>query len=115
MCTAKLDKFWKYFVDTWIGKYSLEDWNINGVLYNNDDDKLINRTNNPLERFNRTLNNIFPNGHPSMPQFVDALKEICISTLEKLRRIKRGRDVAPAHAPATIYVIPEDYKMFGSN
>ena len=113
--TAKLDKFWKYFVDTWMGKYSPEDWNINGVIYNNDDDKLINRTNNPLERFNRTLNNIFPNGHPSMPQFVDALKEICISTLEKLRRIKRGRDVAPAHAPATIYVIPEDYEMFRSN
>ena len=93
---AKLDKFWKYFIQTWMVRYSPEDWNINGAIYNNDDDKLVNRTNNPLERFNRTLNNFFPNGHPSMPQFVEVLKDICNTTLEKLKLIQRGRDTAPA-------------------
>ena len=91
-------------------RYSPEDWNINGAIYNNDDDKLVNRTDNPLERFNRTLNNFFPNGHPA--QFVEVLKDICNTTLEKLKLIQRGRDTAPEHTPPTIYGIPEEYNLF---
>ena len=30
----KFDKFWKYFTNTWIVRYSPTDWNINGIIMN---------------------------------------------------------------------------------
>ena len=48
-------------------------WNINS--HTNDNDDVINRTNNPLERFNRKLKNEFPVSHPSMAVFVNTIKE----------------------------------------
>jgi len=49
-----LDEYWKYFMKTWVKTKGIgpETWNISNV---NEED-LINRTNNPAERSNRTLN-----------------------------------------------------------
>ena len=47
------------------------------MIYKEKDDLLRNRTNNPPERYNRTLNDMFPNAHPSMSQCVSTIKEIC--------------------------------------
>ncbi|EGZ26058.1 hypothetical protein PHYSODRAFT_372994, partial [Phytophthora sojae] len=53
-------KFWKYFVHTWIKKYKPEDWNVYGVQ-----EDIVNRTNNPLESYNRTLNRAMGDPHPT--------------------------------------------------
>ncbi|POM65645.1 Hypothetical protein PHPALM_18610, partial [Phytophthora palmivora] len=54
-------KFWKYFTNTWIKQFVSEWWNVNGL---NED--IVNRTNNPLERYNRTLNDAFSVPHPDV-------------------------------------------------
>eukprot|EP00644_Phytophthora_capsici_P018272 jgi/Phyca11/127414/e_gw1.68.156.1 len=57
--------FWLYFRRTWIETYPPEIWNVCGI-----NRQLVNRTNNPLERYNRELNNEFPTRRPSIRTFV---------------------------------------------
>eukprot|EP01035_Chromulina_nebulosa_P038113 gene38113-51472_t len=40
------------------------------------DELIVCRTNGALERFNRELNHSFPNPHPSMTEFVTAIRRI---------------------------------------
>ena len=47
-------------------------WNLNA--FRGDDDRLIHRTNNPLERYNHTLNELLPT-HPTMA-FVGAIQGV---------------------------------------
>jgi hypothetical protein len=54
-----------------IGRYSPTDWNINSIIMNEENErKMINRTSNPLEHFNRKLNDSFATPHPNMMHFV---------------------------------------------
>ncbi|POM80282.1 LOW QUALITY PROTEIN: Hypothetical protein PHPALM_1901, partial [Phytophthora palmivora] len=67
---GKWIKFWQYFARTWLEMYPPELRNICGVQR-----KIVNRTNNPLERFHRELNaRIKP--HPSVKQFVRVIERI---------------------------------------
>lgn len=120
-CRSKMDeeahqvqynKFWAYFLKTWLGIYDPVIWNIHGLLDENSDVTLINRTNNPLERFNRRLNDSFPSPHPTMNQFVDTIREISDDYVLVLNRIKQGNYPRPVHQPATIHSIPSDYHSF---
>ena len=45
------DTFWNNFMKTWIMDYDPKFWNVNACT--NDTERLINRTNNPVERYNR--------------------------------------------------------------
>jgi MULE transposase domain len=84
--TDKWTAFWAYFEKTWVTKYKPKTWNVHGI-----DATIVNRTNNPLERFNRELNKIFPTAHPSIPTFV--------ATIEKPRGyVKLIEDVASKRA-----------------
>ena len=59
----RFDKFWTYFRNNWLVRYPPEDWNINGKY---SKDLLVNRTNNPLERYNRTLQERYNKSHPNV-------------------------------------------------
>lgn len=87
---AQLSSFWKYFRRTWITMYDPKDWNVHDVVSNNDEDFMINRTNNPLERYNRTMNNKFPVAHPSMVNFVTSIREESQNFVKSLEYIKKG-------------------------
>jgi hypothetical protein len=109
---GKFDTFWKYFVKTWMHLYSPQDWNIHGILQKNEPDTIINRTNNPLERFNRAMNNKFPNAHPNMAQFVEGIKEMTNAFAQKLKNVQKGLDIAPQHEPVHVSALPNDYLEF---
>jgi hypothetical protein len=109
---AKLNSFWKYFRNTWLIRYRPEDWNIEAFTNEDTLVTLINRTNNPLERFNRELNQAFPTAHPSMNDFVATIKRISCEYLYKLNRIDCGSMKKPVHAPVNRYPIPVDYYSF---
>jgi hypothetical protein len=66
---SKWSEFWKYFSKTWLNKYDPHTWNIFGL-----DNDFINRTNNPLERYNRRLNEEMGVVHPGLAHFVQILK-----------------------------------------
>ena len=53
---TQFDLFWKYFIKTWMKYYDLMHWSINQVISRKEEemeDIFINRTNTPLEWFNR--------------------------------------------------------------
>ena len=101
-----------YVLDTWMKKYNPEQWNINALSNSTDD--IINRTNNPLERFNRKLKNAFPVPHPSMAAFVNTIKDISVEYVSMLERVKRGTCPRPRHAPLTIHNSSKKARFNGS-
>ncbi|POM57931.1 Pol protein [Phytophthora palmivora] len=50
--------FWKYFMNTWITQFVPEWWNVNGL-----NEAIVNRTNSPFAKYNRTLNDAFSVPH----------------------------------------------------
>jgi len=111
--TRQMAAYWTYFVKTWLKLYDPDMWNISKVLDDPDIiDFLVNRTNNPIERFNRAMNDKFPKAHPSMVEFVQAIKEESVRYVNLLRWIKAGRATPPEHQPFTLYIIPDAYHTF---
>ena len=113
----KFDNFWKYFVTTWMTQYNPEDWNIYGANHVDvaSKDFILNRTNNPLERFNRKLNSCFSNRHPTVVQFMTGIKRLSVCYAKELLNIRLGRTIPPRHKPAPSYPIPSDYASFQSD
>ena len=98
-----------------IKSYPITTWNIHSILEKeNSDDILINRTNNPLERYNRRYNDLFPNtSQPHMIQWITKIKEDANEIVQQLKLIQSGRyGKQRAHQPPTIYPIPDDYHSF---
>jgi hypothetical protein len=111
-----VNKFFNYFTNTWMNRYDPKDWNVS-IFANNEDphEILINRTNNPLERFNKKMNSKFPEAKPNMLHFVETIRQISeeyIQELEIIRRskpklLKKQRVIEPS-----MYDIPHDYYTF---
>ena len=128
---SKFDSFWTYFLKTFMkkttryddkstGLYLFSSWNLShlidehGRLKEYDLDGycvMVNRTNNPLERFNRKLNERVPR-HPTMRVFVECLKDICNEYVVTMRHIKENKYRGKPHKPVPIPTIPEDFAMF---
>lgn len=112
----KFDAFWNYFINTWMTQYNPEDWNIHRGR-NNDlsVEEVLNRTNNPLERFNKKLNGIFPAKHPTMVQYVTGIRRMSQEYAVELGHIRRGHTRPPKHQNVTTHDIPDDYDAFMSD
>ncbi|KAK1941006.1 hypothetical protein P3T76_007712 [Phytophthora citrophthora] len=98
--------FWGYFQRTWLDHYDVSEWNVAGL--NNE---LVDRTNNPLERFNRELNNRFPKPRPSKATFVGVIKSLSAEYVQRLADIPRGRARRPPRELIQLPVpveLPED-------
>ena len=134
--------FWSYFTKTWMNTYGivificvyiyisislslvlifliilvkidflgLEVWNVNAM--SDDQVRLRNRTNNPIERYNRELNRMFPTSHPNLFTFIETVKLDSISYLKKID-IKKGVRVAAIFAGTARYIqIPREYHAY---
>lgn len=111
----KFNAFWKYFKETWMSQYDPRVWNVFASLHNAEDNveaRILNRTNNPLERFNRKFKSHFPARHPTMVQFVTAIKKMSNDYVDEIGRIQRGTSSAPVHKAVTVHEIPVDYAAF---
>ena len=108
----KFNGFWSYFMKTWVdGLYSVDLWNI--YRFKDRFDELQNRTNNPLERFNRTLKEQFIHEkHPSMAVFVDKIKKLSINIVQRLDDIKEKKEIVPQRNPMMYLEIPKSYADF---
>ena len=108
----KFDDFWGYFVRTWMNMYPPCDWNINGKL-RFQADVMINRTNNPLERFNRRINDSFKKGsRPNIVTFVVGIRDVSNCDRDTYIRVRDGHSKAPPHQPITCFQIPNSYISF---
>lgn len=70
-------------------RYNPKVWNVHSFVTENSEFKMINRTNNPLERFNRKMNDSFPTSHPTMTSFVETIREISDTYVSDLSRIAK--------------------------
>ena len=76
---------------------------------------IIDRTNYPLERFNRRINeacSVHSTKRPKMPAFVEMLKQICHEYVNQIEMIIGGQESRPIHEPVFILTIPVDYASF---
>jgi len=104
--TDKWNEFWKYFRGTWLTRYDIGDWNVHDVI------NAQNRTNNALERFNRTLNDLFSSAHPNLLNFVDTIRKQSFETFKTLNLIRLEKERPPQHAIGICKEIPEEYILF---
>jgi len=99
--------FWNYFIKTWVMDYDPKFWNL--YAFTKDTEKLMNRTNNPVERYNRHLNEILP-AHPSVPTLVETLQNESRRYLEYLSNLKLKKAHKPTELqPVKIPPIPQSY------
>ena len=109
---VKMGVFWKYFKRFWCSDDKfIATWNINDPQ-NEEHLELVNRTNNALERYNRTLNEMFSTPHPTVLNFVRTLEEESRRVVKYVENVALGHEIAPEHKPCTYGSIPLIYKNF---
>ena len=101
----KFSEFWRYFINTWTKTYDPTTWNYYGL---DDESILVNRTNNPLERYNRRLKEQLGH-HPSMMNFIAGIKLEAQHFLEELQLISSRKKSAPERMEIILPTIPDDY------
>ena len=74
--------------------------------------KLQNRTNNALERYNRTMNDKFPTPHPSAINFVNTIEKESRYQVQRLADIRNGIVVPNKLKPTNFGEIPLFTKKF---
>ncbi len=104
------DLFWVYFQKTWIKKFKPALWNVHHLLKKGV--SMRNRTNNPLERYNRTMKTLFPVPHPSVEQFVEVIKKEADRFLEEGRDILLGHQARPKRLNVVSKELPKEYLDF---
>lgn len=128
--TKQFDQFWAYFVKTWMkktdryddksGLYLFTTWNMSHLvdehgrlaLDEGGNDVSVNRTNNPLERFNRKMNEAIQ-GHPTVQVFVESIKIIANEYVTMMRLVKGNRvGKKRVHKPVCLPEIPAKFASF---
>ncbi|KAG1686058.1 hypothetical protein DVH05_007196 [Phytophthora capsici] len=71
-----------------------------------------NRTNNPLESYNRTFGEKFAGAHPTLFAFMDTAKAEALRYVRMIELIKKGLEEAPAHADYVEVELPVEYLAF---
>ena len=108
-----LVSFWNYFRLTWLTKYDPKTWNIPEIVSNEDEDMLVNRTNNACESFNRRLNEKIGHAHPTMQILIKILNEISCDYENKMTTIENSRKRSLSnHQDVYVPEVPHDYWIY---
>jgi len=85
----KIEIFWNYFHKFWLhSPLFVSRWNIDNRP--REEKKKLFRTNNGLERYNRTLKEVFNNNTPSLIGFVENLEKETRNQVDRLDCIRKG-------------------------
>ena len=93
--------------------YHVQDWNLSHLILSNSIVELVNRTNNPIERFNKEIKSHFTSPNPIMNTFVKVIKEISLKYVERLENVRNGHADIIERPPAYIPNLPDGYDLFG--
>jgi hypothetical protein len=89
----------------WTSKYPFDTWNILEMA--DERVKLLNRTNNPLESYNRCFGEQFPAQHPDFFHFVEIAKEESVKMLRRYNDVRSGVEEGPDRARVAYPTVPE--------
>lgn len=84
-------------------------WNVADILDDDEKIKLINRTSNGLERYNRHFNGIIPSKHPNLVIFACALRSEADRVIQKMEDIDKRREIPPEYSEPVFPEIPEEF------
>ncbi|ETI50575.1 hypothetical protein F443_05901 [Phytophthora nicotianae P1569] len=90
-------------------RYDATTWNVQEMMRVGVD--VINRTNNPLEKYNRDFASRMST-HPGLLAFIEGTKREAARYIRRIEDIKHLRQTASQHAPPAKLEIPEDYESF---
>ncbi|KAL3778828.1 hypothetical protein HJC23_002885 [Cyclotella cryptica] len=94
----KWDDFWAdYFMSFWMQPEFVKVWNVAHLVDKKDKMKLLHRTSNGLERYNRHFNGICPTTHPNLVTFAHALHKEAERVLQRMDDVAKGREVPPEY------------------
>ena len=100
-------RFWRYFEATWMTKYPVEMWS-----YWNSRSGMVSRTNNALERYNRTLGEMCVHAHPSTVNLVQIIRDQFALYSAKMNNIRRGTEKVPQHDGFIMPTVPSEFLEF---
>jgi len=84
-------------------------WNISEALEDETRVKLIIRTSNCLEHYNRHFNSIISTSHPNLVTFVDALHNEVDRVLQRMENTDKGRKDTPDYKEPAFPEIPAEF------
>ncbi|POM58959.1 Hypothetical protein PHPALM_36318 [Phytophthora palmivora] len=82
---TKMASFYEYFERTWVAGWTVQLWNVHEIA-----NKLVDRANNPLQRFSRDVNARFSTPHSSMAPFLTIINQLSAEHGLQLADISRG-------------------------
>lgn len=103
---SRFTTFWNYFTKVWLKTYDIKLWNIS-----ENTNAVSQRTNNALERYNRSLHANFSTPHPTMLIFVTTIRDEANLYVALYEDIKNGRKERIIHGHSE-YIIPAAYLDF---
>ncbi|KAG3115396.1 hypothetical protein PI125_g5574 [Phytophthora idaei] len=107
---SKWTKFWSYFRTAWLGRYDTGLWNVHSM--HEQGIEIVNRTNNPLERYSWTFGEKFPTPHPSVLAFMETAKQESLRFVRLSNDIKMGLQEPPNHAEPVQIEVSISYTNF---
>ena len=84
-------------------------WNIAEILDDNEKVKLVNRTSNGLERYNRHFNSILPSHHPNLVSFAKAIQDEADQVIQRMENIDKHREIPPNYNEPVFPEIPDEF------
>jgi hypothetical protein len=96
-CFKAKERWWHFF-EYWMDEDSIAIWNVTDILDDDEKIKLINRTSNGLERYNRHFNGIIPSKHPNLVIFACALRSEADKVIQKMEDIDKRREIPPKYS-----------------
>uniref|UniRef100_K3WNU4 MULE transposase domain-containing protein n=1 Tax=Globisporangium ultimum (strain ATCC 200006 / CBS 805.95 / DAOM BR144) TaxID=431595 RepID=K3WNU4_GLOUD len=107
---GKWDGFWRFFRKMRMEQYDTSLWNVNAMMESSVD--IVNRTDNPLEKYNRDFSDKFTSHYPHLLTFVEVAKAEAIRYVSFLEDIKRDQQRPPQHTGVINAVLPESHLQF---
>ncbi len=105
------NSYFIYFKKTWLNLYAYETWNIYHLIQDDKLRLLSNRTNNPLESYNRQFKNLFSASNPNMAHYVEQLKSEANRYVQRIEEIKKDR-ASFIERDAVRVTLPDEYVEF---
>jgi hypothetical protein len=95
--------------DFWLDEELIALWNYADILDDDEKLKLISKTSNGLERYNRHFKSLFPTDRPALVAFVVTLREEADRIVQRLEDVDKGREVPPDYLEPVFPTIPMSF------
>ena len=84
-------------------------WNVAHLIDSDDKMKLLHRTSNGLESYNKHFNGICPTSHPNLVSFAHALRQEADRVVQRMDDVAKGQAIPPDYNQPEFPQIPPEF------